>query len=142
MGIQTATTRGDQATTTRGAFGIGNAGAADAMAMGAQDAACVKSATATSQDFVVILGGNDVGAGSVNGALGATLVDAMITVAEMGSDVFCGRFFTQIAAGAMSMQDRSICSRVTPDWESILMIMRLSVSLLATQWWPWLKITK
>jgi len=112
--IQTAATRGDQATTTRGAFGIGNAGAADAMAMGAQDAACVKSATATSQDFVVILGGNDVGAGSVNGALGATLVDAMITVAEMGSDVFCGRFFTQIAAGAMSMQDRSICSRVTP----------------------------
>merc|ERR1719367_2043998 len=114
--IQTAATRGDQAAAARarGAFGIGNAGAADAVAMGAQDLACVKSATATSQDFVVILGGNDVGAGSVNGALGATLVNAMITVAEAGSDVFCGRFFTQIAAGAMSMQDRSICSRVTP----------------------------
>merc|ERR1719367_2155927 len=111
--IQTAATMGDQATTTRGAFGIGNAGAADNMAMGAQGAACVKSATATSQDFVVILGGNDVGAGAVAGPLGATLVDAM-NDGEAGSDVFCGRFFTQIAAGVMSMQDRSICSRVTP----------------------------
>jgi len=110
--IQTAATMGNQATTTRGAFGIGNAGAADAVAMGAVDAACVKSATATSQDFVVILGGNDAAA---TGPMGATLVDAMITAAEVGIDVFCGRFFTAATATAAStMMDRSICSRVTP----------------------------
>merc|ERR1719367_2649540 len=110
--IQTAATMGNPATPARGAFGIGNAGAADAVAMGAVDAACVKSATATSQDFVVILGGNDAAA---TGPMGATLVDAMITAAEVGSDVFCGRFFTAATAPvASTMMDRSICSRVTP----------------------------
>merc|ERR1712048_446410 len=61
---------------------------------------------ATSQDFVEILGGNDAGAN-----MGANLVDAN-NAGEAGNDIFCGRFFT--AAAAMSMMDRSVCSRVTP----------------------------
>jgi len=111
--IQTAATMGNQATPARGAFGIGNAGAADNMAMGGIDAACVKNHAAampaTSQDFVEILGGQDAGAN-----MGAALIDAN-NAGEQGNDVFCGRFFTALAApAAMTMLDGSICSRVTP----------------------------
>jgi len=103
--------RGDEATGKRGTFGIGNAGAANAMAMAGTNAACVMvggAAASTSQDFITILGGNDAGAN-----MGAGLVDNMITAAEVGSDVFCGRFLSQGAAAA-SMMDRSVCSAVTP----------------------------
>jgi len=116
--IQTAATRGDQAAAARarGAFGISNsAGTAAGTAMGGMSASCAESAT-TSEDFVVILGGNDAGAGAVGAGanMGAGLIDGNIAAGEQGGDVFCGRFFTQVAAGPMSMQDRSICSRVTP----------------------------
>jgi len=111
--IQTsAADRGSQANAKRGAFGIGNEGTANDMAMAATNENCVNAASdaatlLTSGDFVEIPGGNDDG-----GNMGANLIDAAIGAGEQGFDVFCGRFLS--AKAANSMEDRSVCSRVTP----------------------------
>merc|ERR1711936_343591 len=92
-----------------GAFGISNADAAADMPVNGVDAACVYDATPaviTSQDFVIIRSGSAGGANN-----GAGLNDATIANAELGKDLFCGRFLND---GAMQMADITVCSRTTP----------------------------
>jgi len=87
-----------------GSFGVSNAvtGAAD-MPEAGQGNECAAVADTTSGDFVTIRSGN-------NGD-GAALNDATIGNAELGNDLFCGRFLNAIAD---TMTDVTICSRVTP----------------------------
>jgi len=66
------------------------------------DASC-NGAAGQSNDFVTILGGN---------AAATNIIDANLAAGEGGNDVFCGRYFSTVAAGGTT--DVTVCSRVTP----------------------------
>jgi len=87
----------------QGSFGVSNGASGAAAPKGGVGAGCDEAANAKSNDFVTILGGNPAA---------TNLVDANLGVGEGGSDVFCGRYFSNVAAGGTT--DVTICSRVTP----------------------------
>jgi len=87
----------------QGSFGVSNGASGAAAPKGGVGAGCDEAANAKSNDFVTILGGNPAA---------TNLVDANLGVGEGGSDVFCGRYFSNVAAGGVT--DVTICSRVTP----------------------------
>jgi len=87
----------------QGSFGVSNGASGAAAPKGGVGAGCDEAANAKSNDFVTILGGNPAA---------TNLVDAKLAAGEGGSDVFCGRYFSNVAAGGTT--DVTICSRVTP----------------------------
>jgi len=90
------------AASARGSFGVSNGLSADGMPKSGFDASC-NGAAGQSNDFVTILGGN---------AAATNIIDANLAAGEGGNDVFCGRYFSTVAAGGTT--DVTVCSRVTP----------------------------
>jgi len=87
----------------QGSFGVSNGISAAAMPKSGTGVNCDAAANAKSNDFVTILGGNPAA---------TNIIDANLAAGEGGNDVFCGRYFSTVAAGGTT--DVTVCSRVTP----------------------------
>jgi len=87
----------------QGSFGVSNGISGAAAPKSGTGVNCDAAANAKSNDFVTILGGNPAA---------TNIIDAMLAAGEGGNDVFCGRYFSTVAAGGTT--DVTVCSRVTP----------------------------
>jgi len=87
----------------QGSFGVSNGISGAAAPKSGTGVNCDAAANAKSNDFVTILGGNPAA---------TNIIDANLAAGEGGNDVFCGRYFSNVAAGGTT--DVTVCSRVTP----------------------------
>jgi len=87
----------------QGSFGVSNGISGAAAPKSGTGVNCDAAANAKSNDFVTILGGNPAA---------TNIIDANLLAGEGGNDVFCGRYFSNVAAGGTT--DVTVCSRVTP----------------------------